>query len=80
MTEENESSAEAKKEIKEVDPEAATGSEPTKRRFDPERLGEGNGEDRDDDERYMSMICMEMGPRYASYVILERAVPHADDG
>jgi topoisomerase IV subunit A len=81
MTEENESSAEAKKEIKEVDPEAATGSEPTKRRFDPERLGEGNGEDRDDDEAiYVDDMYGDWFLDYASYVILERAVPHADDG
>jgi topoisomerase-4 subunit A len=81
MTEDNESSAEGKKEIKEVDPAAATSSEPTKRRFDPERLGEGNGEDRDDDEAiYVDDMYGDWFLDYASYVILERAVPHADDG
>ena len=30
---------------------------------------------------FMSMTCMATGSLdYASYVILERAVPHADDG
>jgi len=81
MTEENESSAEEKKEIKEIDPAVASGKEPTKRRFDPERLGEGNGEDRDDDEAiYVDDMYGDWFLDYASYVILERAVPHADDG
>ena len=50
-------------------------------RFDPEALGQGlvekNG---NDDAIYVDDMYGDWFLDYASYVILERAVPHADDG
>ena len=56
--------------------------EQPKRRFDPERLGSGNGDERadGDDAIYADDMYGDWFLDYASYVILERAVPHADDG
>ena len=54
--------------------------EVTKRRFDPEALaleGQSRG---DDDAIYVDDMYGDWFLDYASYVILERAVPHADDG
>ncbi|MEC8657527.1 MAG: DNA gyrase/topoisomerase IV subunit A [Verrucomicrobiota bacterium] len=51
------------------------------RRFDPEALAQGTGEQRDDDDAiYVDDMYGDWFLDYASYVILERAVPHADDG
>ncbi len=54
--------------------------EPTPR-FDPEVLGQGLAEKTgDDDAIYVDDMYGDWFLDYASYVILERAVPHADDG
>ena len=54
--------------------------EPTPR-FDPETLGQGLAEKNgDDDAIYVDDMYGDWFLDYASYVILERAVPHADDG
>ena len=51
------------------------------RRFDPEALLTDEGVDRDgDDAIYVDDMYGDWFLDYASYVILERAVPHADDG
>ena len=51
------------------------------RRFDPEALLTENNEDRmEDDAIYVDDMYGDWFLDYASYVILERAVPHADDG
>ena len=53
-------------------------------KFDPEALLNGNGTDGngrvDDDGIYIDDMYGDWFLDYASYVILERAVPHADDG
>ena len=50
-------------------------------RFDPEALGQGIAEKNgDDDAIYVDDMYGDWFLDYASYVILERAVPHADDG
>ena len=50
-------------------------------RFDPEALGQGLAEKNgDDDAIYVDDMYADWFLDYASYVILERAVPHADDG
>lgn len=50
-------------------------------RFDPETLGQGLSEKNDGDEAiYVDDMYGDWFLDYASYVILERAVPHADDG
>jgi topoisomerase-4 subunit A len=55
-------------------------AEPTPR-FDPEALGQGLAEKNgDDDAIYVDDMYGDWFLDYASYVILERAVPHADDG
>ena len=51
--------------------------------FDPEALLNGNdsnGNDRGDDGIYVDDMYGDWFLDYASYVILERAVPHSDDG
>lgn len=53
-------------------------SEP--KRFDPEALANGDATDREDDAIYVDDMYGDWFLDYASYVILERAVPHADDG
>jgi topoisomerase-4 subunit A len=73
---ENESTTE---EEKEQDAEEKP-AEPTPR-FDPEALGQGLAEKNgDDDAIYVDDMYGDWFLDYASYVILERAVPHADDG
>ncbi len=55
-------------------------AEPTPR-FDPETLGQGLAEKNgDNDAIYVDDMYGDWFLDYASYVILERAVPHADDG
>jgi len=54
--------------------------EPTKRRFDPEALALEGPKHGDDDAIYVDDMYGDWFLDYASYVILERAVPHADDG
>ncbi|MFP6886527.1 MAG: DNA gyrase/topoisomerase IV subunit A [Opitutales bacterium] len=52
-------------------------------KFDPEALATGNGTNgngRADDGIYVDDMYGDWFLDYASYVILERAVPHADDG
>ena len=81
MTEEKESSGEERKENEEKHSPVSAEAEAPKRRFDPERLGSGNGDDREDDDAiYVDDMYGDWFLDYASYVILERAVPHADDG
>jgi len=81
MTEEKESSGEERKENEENHSPVSAEAEQPKRRFDPERLGSGNGDDREDDDAiYVDDMYGDWFLDYASYVILERAVPHADDG
>ena len=52
------------------------------RRFDPEAIGQENLSEREDgdDAIYVDDMYGDWFLDYASYVILERAVPHADDG
>lgn len=51
------------------------------KRFDPEALGtEGSEVRMEDDAIYVDDMYGDWFLDYASYVILERAVPHADDG
>ena len=80
MTEDKDSS-EKEEEIEEEDSPPVEVEQP-KRRFDPERLGAGNGDERadEDDAIYVDDMYGDWFLDYASYVILERAVPHADDG
>ena len=54
--------------------------EETKRRFDPEALAIEGPKRGDDDAIYVDDMYGDWFLDYASYVILERAVPHADDG
>ena len=50
-------------------------------RFDPESLGQAiSDKNGDDDAIYVDDMYGDWFLDYASYVILERAVPHADDG
>ncbi|MDC0157108.1 DNA gyrase/topoisomerase IV subunit A [Verrucomicrobia bacterium] len=82
MTEDKDSSEkEQEEEIEEEDSPPVEVEQP-KRRFDPERLGAGNGDERsdEDDAIYVDDMYGDWFLDYASYVILERAVPHADDG
>jgi topoisomerase-4 subunit A len=53
--------------------------EPTPR-FDPEALSQVSAEKNTDDAIYVDDMYGDWFLDYASYVILERAVPHADDG
>ena len=64
----------------EVEESDLKAKEPTPR-FDPEALGQGSAEKNgDDDAIYVDDMYGDWFLDYASYVILERAVPHADDG
>ena len=54
--------------------------ETTTRRFDPEALAMEGPKRGDDDAIYVDDMYGDWFLDYASYVILERAVPHADDG
>ena len=65
-------------EVKTEESEEVKGPVP---RFDPEALGQGHsGENAEDDAIYVDDMYGDWFLDYASYVILERAVPHADDG
>ena len=64
-------------EVGAVGPEKA--KEPTPR-FDPEALGQDSEDKNNDDAIYVDDMYGDWFLDYASYVILERAVPHADDG
>ena len=81
MTEDKNSSEKEEEKIDEEDSPPVEVEQP-KRRFDPERLGAGNGDERsdEDDAIYVDDMYGDWFLDYASYVILERAVPHADDG
>mgnify|MGYP001257596931 FL=1 len=53
----------------------------SKKRFDPESLLSSDVEDRENDDAiYVDDMYGDWFLDYASYVILERAVPHSDDG
>ena len=53
----------------------------SKKRFDPEALLSSDVEDRENDDAiYVDDMYGDWFLDYASYVILERAVPHSDDG
>ncbi len=54
--------------------------ETTNKRFDPEALALEGPKRADDDAIYVDDMYGDWFLDYASYVILERAVPHADDG
>ncbi len=60
--------------------ENITVEESTNRRFDPEALALEGPKRGDDDAIYVDDMYGDWFLDYASYVILERAVPHADDG
>ena len=65
------SDGESKEEVKEI----------AIRRFDPEALLTDDGAEREEDDAiYVDDMYGDWFLDYASYVILERAVPHADDG
>ncbi|MEC8044029.1 MAG: DNA gyrase/topoisomerase IV subunit A [Verrucomicrobiota bacterium] len=65
-------------EVKTEESEEVKGPVP---RFDPEALGQGHsGGNAEDDAIYVDDMYGDWFLDYASYVILERAVPHADDG
>ncbi|MEK9773804.1 MAG: DNA gyrase/topoisomerase IV subunit A, partial [Opitutae bacterium] len=74
--EDSKNSAEAEEEsVEEV-----TAVEESNRRFDPEALALDGPSRGDDDAIYVDDMYGDWFLDYASYVILERAVPHADDG
>ena len=54
--------------------------ESTNKRFDPEALALEGPKRGEDDAIYVDDMYGDWFLDYASYVILERAVPHADDG
>ena len=60
--------------------EEVAATEETKRRFDPEALALDGPSRGEDDAIYVDDMYGDWFLDYASYVILERAVPHADDG
>ena len=64
----------------EAELEVAEDKPPESKRFDPEALANGDAPDREDDAIYVDDMYGDWFLDYASYVILERAVPHADDG
>ena len=75
MSEDESTTEEENEQVAEQQP-----AEPTPR-FDPEALGQGLAEKNgDDDAIYVDDMYGDWFLDYASYVILERAVPHADDG
>ena len=66
---------------KEKEEESSSETQITVRRFDPEALLSDDAADREaDDAIYVDDMYGDWFLDYASYVILERAVPHADDG
>ena len=74
--------AESKKTEEVEDVEVAENKEDLEvKRFDPEALVSDNNDLRmEDDAIYVDDMYGDWFLDYASYVILERAVPHADDG
>ena len=75
----NDGSEDTAEEVEE-ETEETTAEEVTKRRFDPEALASEGPKRGDDDAIYVDDMYGDWFLDYASYVILERAVPHADDG
>ncbi len=67
-------------EAEEESADEVTAVEESKRRFDPEALALEGSSRGDDDAIYVDDMYGDWFLDYASYVILERAVPHADDG
>jgi len=60
--------------------EQVTSQPPANKRFDPEALALEGPKRGEDDAIYVDDMYGDWFLDYASYVILERAVPHADDG
>lgn len=81
MTDHNKDSEAEKVEDTHTEEDSSAERQVTVRRFDPEALLSDDGSGRDpDDAIYVDDMYGDWFLDYASYVILERAVPHADDG
>lgn len=81
MADQEKDSEKDQEEEVQVDEESSTETQITVRRFDPEALLSDDVANRDaDDAIYVDDMYGDWFLDYASYVILERAVPHADDG
>lgn len=81
MADQEKDSEKDQEEDVQVDEESSTETQITVRRFDPEALLSDDVANRDaDDAIYVDDMYGDWFLDYASYVILERAVPHADDG
>jgi topoisomerase IV subunit A len=81
MADQEKDSEKEKEEEIEKDEESSSETQITVRRFDPEALLSDDVANRDaDDAIYVDDMYGDWFLDYASYVILERAVPHADDG
>ena len=76
----NEDSGDSTESDEEDSVEEIAAVEETKRRFDPEALALEGPSRGDEDAIYVDDMYGDWFLDYASYVILERAVPHADDG
>ena len=76
----NEDSGDSTESDEEESVEEIAAVEETKRRFDPEALALEGPSRGDEDAIYVDDMYGDWFLDYASYVILERAVPHADDG
>ena len=66
--------------IPEEELEQVSTEETIQKRFDPEALAQEGPKRGEDDAIYVDDMYGDWFLDYASYVILERAVPHADDG
>ena len=81
MADQEKDSEKEKDEEIQKDEESSSETQITVRRFDPEALLSDDVANRDaDDAIYVDDMYGDWFLDYASYVILERAVPHADDG
>ena len=81
MADQEKDSEKEKEEEVQKDEESSSETQITDRRFDPEALLSDDATNRDtDDAIYVDDMYGDWFLDYASYVILERAVPHADDG
>jgi len=81
MADQEKDSEKDQEEEVQADEESSTETQITVRRFDPEALLSDDVGNRDaDDAIYVDDMYGDWFLDYASYVILERAVPHADDG
>lgn len=81
MADQEKDSEKEKEEEIQKDEESSSETQITVRRFDPEALLSDDVANRDaDDAIYVDDMYGDWFLDYASYVILERAVPHADDG